>query len=171
MEPSANAPLILEHLQPSVLVIVLRLLAGLFMLGTIYVVAILGFFSLNNLHDWHTAYVLFLLLAHLTTYFLITVMVIKLFAGWTGRAYYLSGHHLIERLGLINITQTTYELSQIKSVIVYQSWLARRFNYGTIKLSFAGSGEQQKITMCDITDPMRYKQYIERHLQVQGWVR
>lgn len=172
MEPTkAELPKTIEHLQPSVLVIVLRLLGALFFLDTLLALLITGFFVLNNAHDWHDSYVLFLLLAQIAKYLVVTALVIQLFGEWSGRAYYLSGHHLIERLGLVNITETTYELSQVKSVIVKQSWLARRFNYGTITLSFAGSGEEKVVILRDINNPMTYKKYFDDHLQIQGWVR
>lgn len=161
----------LEHLQPSVLVIVLRLLGALLFLDTILALIILGFFALNNVHEWHNSYILFLLLANTLKYFVLSALVIQMFGDWAGRAYYLSGHHLIEQLGLVNITETTYELSQVKSVIVKQSWLARRFNYGTILLSFAGGDKEKVLTLRDINNPMVYKQYFDEHLQVQGWVR
>lgn len=171
MEPSTNTKPMLEHLQPSVLVIVLRLLAVLFMLDIIYAFIILGFFSLNDLHDWHNSYILFLWLVHAAKYLIITFAVIKLFAQWAGRNYYLSGHHLIERLGLFNITETTHELSQVKSIVVRQTWLGRRFNYGIIKLSFAGAAVEQEIIIRDVNDPIKYKKYFDEHLQVQGWIR
>lgn len=161
----------LEHLQPSVVVLLFRLLGAIFLLDTIYGLFILGFFGLGNVHDWHDPYVGFLWIAQIAKYFVITAIAIQVFAQWAGRAYYLSGHHLIERLGIVNITETTYELSQVKSVIVHQSWLGRRFNYGTIKLSFAGSNQQQEIILRDINNPMRYKVHFDQHLQVQGWVR
>lgn len=169
MEPAKKQQV--EHLQPSVLVIVLRLLAALLFLDTLLALIILGFFALNNVHEWHNSYILFLLLANATKYFALSALVIQLFGEWAGRAYYLSGHHLIERLGLVNITETTYELSQVKSVVVKQTWLGRRFNFGTILLSFAGGGKEKEVILRDINNPMAYKKYFDEHLQVQGWVR
>lgn len=171
MESPTHSKPNMEHIQPSALVIVLRLLAALFLLDVVYAFTVLGFFALNDLHDWHNSYILFLFLVHAVKYLIITVVVIRLFADWAGRAYYLSGHHLIERLGLINITETTYELSQVKSVVVKQGWLGRRFNYGTIKLTLAGPREQQEVRLREINSPYRYKEYFDQHLQVQGWVR
>lgn len=161
----------MEHLQPSVIVIVLRLLAVLFFLDTIIALIILGFFALGNVHEWHNSYILFLLFANTVKYLFLSALIVQMFGDWVGRAYYLSGHHLIERLGLVNVTETTYELSQVKSVIVKQSWLARRFNFGTIVLSFAGGGKEKEVVLRDINNAMTYKQYFDEHLQVQGWVR
>lgn len=166
-----DTPKQIEHLQPSVLVIVLRLLTALFFLDTLLALIILGFFVLNNAHDWHNSYIWFLLLANTIKYVILSALIVQLFADWAGRAYYLAGHHLIERLGLVNLTETTYELSQVKSVIIKQSWLARRFNFGTILLSFAGSGKEKEVVLRDINNPMTYKKYFDEHLQVQGWVR
>ena len=160
-----------EHMQPSIMVIALRLLAILFLLDTVYAILVLGFVDLNNLHEWHISYILLLWLTHTAKYVLISYVIIRLFAESAGRAYYLAGHHIIERIGLMNITETTYELSQVKSVVVKQSWLGRRFDYGTIGLSFAGSTKQQEIVIRDIRNPMKYKEYFDQHLQVQGWVR
>lgn len=171
MESPNNLNRRLEHLQLSVLVIVLRLLAVLFLLDTIYALTIIGYFGLSNAHEWHNSYIWFLWLAHIVKYIIVTILVIRLFADWAGRAYYLAGHHLIERLGLVNNTETTYELSQVKSVVVKQNWLGRHFNYGTIKLSFAGSGVTKDVILRDIHNPNVYKEYFDQHLQVQGWVR
>ena len=161
----------IEHLQPSVLVVALRLLGALFMLDIVYLTVLLGFFTLNDLHDWHTAYVVFLVLVHTAKFLIMAFLVIQLFSQWAGRNYYIHGHHLIERLGLVNITETTHELSQVKSVVVKQTWLGRRFNYGTIKLNFAGSAPVEEVMLRDITNPMRYKKYFDEHMQVQGWIR
>lgn len=161
----------LEHLQPSVLVIVLRLLGVLFLFDAIYSLLLLGFFGLNNAHEWHDSYIGLLWAANLVKYILVSATVMKLFAEWAGRAYYLSGHHLIERLGLINTTETTYELSQVKSVVLTQTWLGHRFDYGTIKLAFAGTGGSKDVKLRDIHNPNAYKDYFDQHLNVQGWVR
>ncbi len=169
--PKSTLPTTVEHLQPSVLIVAFRVLAVLFMFDTVFILLLVGFFGLNNAHEWHNSYIVFLLLVDMVKYIAISVMVIKLFSEWAGRAYYLSGHHLIERLGLVNITETTYELSQVKSVIVFQSWLGRRFNFGTITLSFAGTGKKQELTLRDINTPVKYKEYFDQHLQVQGWIR
>ncbi len=171
MEPPKNSKPASEHLQRSVIVIALQLLAVLFMLDLAYAVIIVGFLGLNNLHNWHNSYIIFLLLTQVVKYLLLSVLVVRLFADWAGRTYYLYGHHLIERVGLINITETTHELSQVKSVVIYQGWLGRRFNYGTIKLSLAGSSEQKEIQLREINNPYKYKDYFDEHLQVQGWVR
>lgn len=171
MEKPKDNPEITEHLQPSVVVLLFRLLGAIFLLDTVYSFLILGFFSLNNVHDWHDPYVLLLWLADIAKFLIITAMAIKIFAQWAGRNYYIHGHHLVERLGLVNITETTHELSQVKSVIVRQTWLGRRFNYGTIKLNFAGSAPVEEVVLRDITNPAKYKDYFDQHMQVQGWIR
>lgn len=160
-----------EHLQPSIVVIALRLISMIFLLNTFLGLIIASFFVLNDVHEWHGVYIGFVLLVQVMTFLLITGVVIKLFSEWAGRAYYVSGHHLIEHLGLINTIETTHELSQVKSVVVMQTWLGRRFNFGTIKLKFAGSGKQTNLVLRDINNPVKYKEYFDRHMQVQGWVR
>lgn len=159
------------HLRPSVVVIVMRLLAALFMLNILFVALLLGFFGLNNLHEWHSSYIIALVLFALVNLGMLSAIVLQLFAAWAGRNYYLIGHHLIERLGILNITEITHELSQVKSVVARQTWLGRRFNFGTIQLSFAGAGGDKEVVIKDITDPNTYKKYFDEHLQVQGWVR
>ncbi len=174
MQPQAfSKQEITEHLQPSVLVIVLRLLAVLFMIDTIYALLILGFMGLDNVHDWHTPYIAFLWLAHTLKFVLIAMVVIRLFADWAGRTYYLSGHHLIQKLGLVNITETTFELSQLKSLTVKQGWLGRRFNFGTVGLTFSAYGDQQSVTLREINNPYRYKKYFDDYLEhyLKGEVR
>lgn len=171
MEVADGKKQMVEHLQPSVVVILLRLIATIFMLDTLYAVLVLGFLGLNNFHEWHNSYIYGLLLTHTVKYVFITAVVIKLFIDWASRAYYLSGHHLIEKVAMVNITETTHELSQVKEVVVKRSWLGRRFNYGTIVLTLAGSAKSQDIIIRDVNNPMEYKRYFDEHLQVQGWVR
>jgi uncharacterized membrane protein YdbT with pleckstrin-like domain len=171
MEVADGKKQMVEHLQPSIVVILLRLIATIFMLDTLYALLVVGFFGLNNFHDWHNSYIYGLLLTHTVKYIFITAVVIKLFIDWASRAYYLSGHHLIEKIGLVNTTETTHELSQVKEVVVRRSWLGRRFNFGTIVLSLAGSAKSQDVIIRDINDPLEYKRYFDEHLQVQGWVR
>ncbi len=171
MEITDGKKLMVEHLQPSIVVILLRLIATIFMLDTLYAVLVLGFFGLDNFHDWHNSYIYGLLLTHAVKYMFITAVIIKLFIDWASRAYYLSGHHLIEKVGLVNTTETTHELSQVKEVVVRRSWLGRRFNFGTIILSLAGSAKPQEVIIRDVNNPMEYKRYFDEHLQVQGWVR
>lgn len=170
-EVQAYNPVTNEHLQPNVIVLLFRLLGVIFLLDTVYSFLILGFFALSNDHDWHNSYVLLLWLAGIFKFLLIASVAIKIFAQWAGRNYYIHGHHLVDRLGLVNITETTHELSQVKSVIVGQTWLGRRFNYGTIKLSLAGGSGTELVIMRDINDPSRYKDYFDQHMQVQGWIR
>lgn len=160
-----------EHLQPSVIVLLFRLLGVIFLFDTVYSFLILGFFGLSNVHDWHNSYILLLWLTSIVKYLMITGITIKIFAQWAGRNYFVRGHHMVERLGLINITEVTHELSQVKSVIVRQTWLGRRFNYGTVKLDFAGSSPAEEVIIRDITDPAKYRKYFDQHMQVQGWVR
>lgn len=161
-------------MQPSIILIVLKLLASLFIVDTLYALLLLGFLGflgLNNVHQWHTAYVVFLVLVHTIKYVIVAGLVIQQFTEWAGRAYYLSGHHLVERIGLVNITETTHELSQVKSVVLSQTWVGRHFNFGTIKLSFVGNGKEKILALRNITNPGKYKKYFDEHLQVQGWVR
>lgn len=159
------------HLRPSVVVVVLRLLSSLFMLNILFVGLLLGFFGLNSLHEWHSSYILALVVFAFINLGILSAIVIQLFSAWAGRNYYLIGHHLIERLGILNITEITHELSQVKSVVASQTWLGRRFNFGTIRLSFAGASGDQEVVIRDIADPTTYKRYFDEHLQVQGWVR
>lgn len=171
MEPEVANTELIEHLQPSFVVILLRILATLFFIDTLYALVIVGFFGLNNEHDWHNSYIFFLLALHALKYLIIAATFTQLFFTWAGRAYYLAGHHLIERLGLINITETTYELSQVKAVVLKQSWVARHLNFGTIILTLAGPDTKHPIIIRDVNNPMKYKHYFDKHLNVQGWVR
>ena len=161
-----------EHLQPSVPVLVARLLAVIFIIDGVYSLLILGFAAVSAYPSWHVSYVSVLFIAQVAKYLFVAAAIIQLFSQWAGQSYFLHGHHLVERLGLVNITEKTYELSQVKSVEMRQTWFARRFNYGTIKLSFASASKKpQEVILADVTNPMKYKSYFDDHLQIQGWVR
>lgn len=161
----------MEHLQPSAMVILLRLVAAIFLIDTLFALFVIGYYFLGNLHQWHDAYIAVLLAAHTIKFILVTIFIVKLFTRWASRAYYLSGHHLIERIGIVNITETTHELSQVKSVVVKQSWVGQRFHFGTIILTLAGAAKPDEIVLRDINNAKEYKEYFDEYLQVQGWVR
>lgn len=171
MEKTAVKKQMIEHLQPSAVVILLRLLVTIFLLDTVYALFVFGFFGLYDLHEWHDSYIYGLALTHAVKYIFISGVVIKLFIDWASRGYYLSGHQLIEKVGIVNTTEITHELSQVKEVKLSQSWLGHRFNFGTIVLSLAGSSKPQDVIIRDVNNPMEYKRYFDEHLQVQGWVR
>lgn len=171
MEPTIDTEPRLEHLQPSVLVIILRLLAILFMFDAVFILLLFGLFGLNSTHDWHNSYIVFLLLINVVTYMAISMPSIKLSAEWAGRAYYLSGHHLIEQPGLVNTAETIYELSHVKPVVLAQTGLGHWFNYGAVELAFAGTGSFQEVRSQDIHDPNAHRNYFDQHLNIQGWVR
>jgi len=160
-----------EHLQPSIVVILLRILATIFVLDTLYVLAIFAYFGLYDLGEWHNAYILGLVVVHSLKFLLVVVLISKLFVDWASRGYYLSGHQLVEHIGLLNTVEITHELSQVKEVALKESWLGRKLDYGTIVLSFAGSSTSQNVYIRDVKNAMGYKRYFDEHLQVQGWVR
>ncbi len=168
MKTPSNKKFTVEHLRPSAVVIVLRLLAVLFLFDTVYAFIIFVFFGLGDSQLLHSSFVVVLWLLHTIKYILVTVIVIRLFANWAGRAYYLSGHHLVERLGLVNTTETTYELSQLKSIALSQNWLGRRFNYATFVLKFSGSNTSSNVILRDINNPSRYLDILNEHLKARG---
>ena len=161
----------IEHLQPSVIVILLRLILAIFILDTLYALFVLAFYGLYDLHEWHESYIFVLLLFHTLKFILISAIVIRLFINWASRGYYLSGHQLIERVGILNTTEITHELSQVKEVSLKRSWMGSKLNYGTIILSLAGSSKSQDVYIRDVKNAMEYMHYFDEHLQVQGWVR
>lgn len=171
MKKSEDTKQLVEHLQPSIIVILLRILATIFILDTLYVLFIFAFYGLYDLHEWHDSYILGLVLIHTVKFVFIVAIIIKFFIGWASRGYYLSGHQLIERVGILNTTEITHELSQVKEVVLKRSWLGRKFNYGTIILSLAGSSASQDVYIRDVKNAVEYKRYFDEHLQVQGWVR
>lgn len=171
MKKSVDTKQLVEHLQPSIIVILLRILATIFIIDTLYALFIFAFYGLYDLHEWHDSYIFGLVLIHTVKFVFIVAIIIKLFIGWASRGYYLSGHQLIERVGILNTTEITHELSQVKEVVLKRSWLGRKFNYGTIILSLAGSSASQDVYIRDVKNAMEYKQYFDEHLQVQGWVR
>ena len=171
MKKSENTEQLLEHLQPSIVVILLRIVAAMFVLDTLYALFIFAFYGLYDLQEWHDSYILGLVLIHTVKFVVITAIVIKLFVDWASRGYYLSGHQLIEKVGILNRTEITHDLSQVKEVVIKRSWLGRKLNYGTIILTLAGSSATQDVYIRDVKDAVEYKRYFDKHLQVQGWVR
>jgi uncharacterized membrane protein YdbT with pleckstrin-like domain len=161
MDPIKNTKSVIEHLQPSVAVLVIRILVVLFVLDTAYAWIILSYSYLIDLHSWHNSYIAFIWIVHTVKYILLSGIVIRLFADWAGRRYFISDRNTIERVGLINTTESTYDLARIESVAIMQSWLGRRLNYGTIKLTLANSGTRKEISIREINGPYRYKEYFD----------
>ena len=83
-------------------------------------------------------------------------LIMLLVYNWTSNTYSIRGHHLVLRHRLMAHHEQLYELGNMQSINVHQSWLGRALNYGSLRLEFAMPGEIKRIYLAEVHNPYHY---------------
>ncbi len=83
---------------------------------------------------------------------------------WESQTYYISGHHFIERSGIVSINERIYELKNIRKVEIEQNWLSQILNYGTLIVIFSVGSNLQTVRIPGVAAPRNYGVLLERYL-------
>ena len=140
--------------QQSIAVLVIRLALLLFLVDTAYDLLFFGIVLLPPSQQFHGSVLILFWTAHTVKYVAMTYLLLKVVFQWSNRGHYVNGHYLIERQGVVSVTEKQHELEQLKSVTVQQDWLGKRFNYGTITLKLAASGYSETVVLPDVHNPI-----------------
>ncbi len=130
--------------------------------GAIYYTLTLGISLPFDLHHHVALLILFLELLKISLQLL---FILQITLSWSYNMYYLlnNGKHLIKRTGIMNIKEDVYEMDNVRSITVNQSWLGRIFHYGDLSLKTSASGGYQVlVTMMGIHEPSKYEERIKK---------
>lgn len=82
--------------------------------------------------------------------FFITTVILR----WNGKSYQISRKQLIKREGTFTIKEKIFDLNNIRSVTVHQSFLGKFFHFGDVVIETSASGGyHDKISITGIANP------------------
>ena len=153
---------VVRPIRRTVILLVVRIVLLLFLVDTIYAVLLLanvaGFIPL----DWTKSFAAFLWFMYTIKFILLSYLISKLVIDWISTVYYVSGGHLIRQRGVLNITETVFQLSDIDSVVLNQSWLGRMLNFGDVTVEFTVARDKEYVNLYAITTPQRYEEIFSK---------
>lgn len=144
--------------------VMMRLLCGVFLIETSYVLALVTYLALRPPITITTA-VLVLWVLQTIKFLVLAWLLLKIITSWAGQGAFLSGAMLILHRGVISAEEKVLELSQLRSVTVRQGWVGRRLNFGTLNLSFGRLGSSLDIQLVGVHQPDKYKDVLVHCIQ------
>lgn len=112
-----------------------------------------------NLHD-RTPYILTIL--HIATTALQIWGISTVSFHWIGKSYQVTKKHLVQREGIINCIEKIYDLNNVRSVTINQSFLGRWFRFGDILIETSAPGlYEEKISLTGVANPQRFADRIQ----------
>lgn len=154
----------MQLIRPSARYLLVRMLATFFVVDTIYALIIITTLSLNVYQSFSAPALVALLILHTVKFVILALILADLVIRFLSVRYYVTKHHLIFGSGVMNNEEKTYELSQIRRISVYQDWLGKRLNYGTVHLLLTAPGFEEKIHLVNVSNPSNAAAEIEKFL-------
>lgn len=159
-----DAPRSSHHIRGSVLLLVLRIAGILLLIETIYALFLWIALNSNVASDYYNVVLSTLLVSHFIKFiFELGAVGVAIFP-WAITQYYLSQHQLIKYVGFLHTDEKFYELGDIRSIELEQSWLGKLVNYGTITINFSSSGFHEVVRMNGIYEPKKYERILRQFL-------
>lgn len=156
------------HLRPSVVPLLIRTVALLFLIETAYAI-LLAVATLAPAEAELYPTITGVLWVVSTIKFIAEITLLTgMIATWAHTAYYLSDKQLVRFSGIVKIDEKIFDLINLKSVELHQGWWGRIFDYGHLDLLIASSGTQETIRIRNIKDPKMYERGLRAFLSQQA---
>lgn len=156
MEPSSYVEI--KPIRKSIFFLIWKLFLLILSLDLVYTVLLL--ISLDQTVDftWHHHITLGLLYLEVIKSVVQIFGVVSLIFSWVQDVYYIYPHEkklIIER-GILKIRRNTYDLQNIREIIVKQNFIGRLFRFGNVIINTSASGGYNyTITMEKIQNPYK----------------
>ncbi len=157
--PEAQPEHDLEPIRGSIVTLAIKLLLTLILFESLYsaLFAVMQV-GLELPFDWHHHISLGLLIISGAKIIFEFGFILYLLMQWTGKSYFLTGKHIIKRVGILTSREEIYHFDNIRSISVEQSFLGKFFNYGDITLKTSASGGYQgDVILSNIENPHKYE--------------
>ena len=160
---NAKQPFQTEPIRGSVIIMVWQLVIFLIFTDIIYTVINsflmrVYFLQLTLPFDLHHKIFLLLLFLHIAKSVIQIFFVITIVFYWISKSYYVVEKHLIKRQGIFSVKEKIYDLGNIRSITVNQSFLGRFFHFGDIVIeTSAAGGYMDKILVSGISNPENFE--------------
>ncbi len=154
-----------EFIRGSIAILTIKFLLILFLPDALYGFAFyvftLGIALPFDLH--HHLSVLFFLL-QIVKNLVQMGLFLKVVLLWANNVYCLTEKHIVKRTGIFSTSEEIYQYSNIRSVMINQSFIGKLLNYGDIYLKTSASGGYQgDIVISGIENPKKYKTILEKN--------
>lgn len=154
-----------EPIRNSLVILVLRVFLLMFLVDTLYSVITYFSFRLNLFQDAHYFLVIVLSITHIIKNLFEIYMVLSIILTWVGNTYIITGSHIIERRGILNMREQMFDLKNIRSASIEQGWMGKLFHYGDVMIQTSASGGyNEKINLTGISHPEKYGAILKRFI-------
>jgi uncharacterized membrane protein YdbT with pleckstrin-like domain len=166
MEQNEVTPVIemVKPIRRSLIILITRIILVLFVTDTLYAFLLLANVAGYIPTDLIFSYGVFLWIIYTAKYLLLTYAIVKMVIDWVGTLYYVTNGHLIRQRGMLHITETVFQLADIDSAVMSQSWLGRMFNFGDVTIEFTVARQKEFVNLYAINDPQRYEDLFSRYV-------
>ena len=148
----------------SVVVLGIRIFLVLFVVDTLFAILLLASVAGYVPADWTTGYATFLWIVYTVKFLFLSYLIIRLVVDWLSTLYYVTGGHLIRQRGVLNTAETVFQLADIDSAVMSQSWLGRMCNFGDVRVEFSVAREKEFVNLYAINDPQRYEDLFSKFI-------
>lgn len=148
----------------SLVVLGIRIFLLLFIVDTFFAIllgaSVVGFVPANLT----AGYAVLLWIVYTLKFFFLTYLIIRLVVDWFSTLYYVTGGHLVRQRGVLNTTETVFQLTDIDSAVMSQSWLGRLCNFGDVTVEITVAREKEFVILYAINDPQRYEDLFSKFI-------
>ncbi len=163
VQPSSPIEVV-QPIRRSIIVLGVRMFILLFIADSIYA-GLLLFLVIGVVPTrWTTEYTVVLWFVHTVKNVLLTYSLLHLVVSWISTMYYVTAGHLIRQRGVLHTEDTIYQLTDIESVVMDQSWLGKLLNFGDVTITFFVARIPEKVTLYSIENPKRYEELFSKYV-------
>lgn len=158
-----NAPDKIKVMRQSSYFMTFEVATTVFMIETAYALIFLSSFLLNLGSESMKIFVLVLWALHAVKFFILVFYLMQILTRYLSGSYLITSKHLYVQRGILEADEEIYDLDQIRSVSLHQSWWGRRFHYGTIRLKMGARGLEKELEFSAISNPHKYTRIFKKH--------
>ena len=148
---------VVKPIRRTVVILVIRILLLLFLIDTVFAFLLfanaVGYIPV----DLIASYAVFLWIIYTAKYILLSYLLIKMVIDWVSTLYYVTDGHLIRQRGVLHLTEKVFQLADIDSAVMSQSWLGHILNFGDVTIEFTVASQKEFVNLYAINDPQRYE--------------
>ena len=116
------------------------------------------FLKLTLPFNIHHFVVLLLAFIHVFKSVIQIFFIISTILHWRGKSFFLTEKHLVKHQGIFSIQEKVYDLNNIRSVTIKQSFLGKIFHFRDVIIETSASGGyKNKILVAGIADPENFE--------------
>lgn len=159
-------PTSFHHVRLSIVPLALQLFFILFLMDTLYVLA-LWIFYVNGTID-ATVAVGVLWILHTLNFLVTAALSLGRVLTWATTIYYTDEHHLTLYTGIFTSDERVFEMRSLRAVNRHQGWFGKICNYGDLLMVFGASGYREEVWLRGIRDPHHYERVFSSYLGAES---